>query len=1293
MIIAFYATFSAVTFDASADDWPTWAHDVKRSGVTDERLSPPLSLRWIFRSPAPPAEGWARPVNGYGAVKYRSNVDFDDAPQTVADATTAYFNSTAENKIYAIDAAAGRIRWEFYLDAPPRAAPTLYQGKLYFGADDGCVYCISADDGRAVWRLDCAPTDEQMLGCGRIISVWPVRTDVVIAKGVAYFAVGLFPSEGVYLYAVDAATGRVIWRRDMHLEPGDCPSPQGYLPVDGDSLYLPSRVAPVRRSLVDGSPIPLEMPITNHEHRFHIGGSRVRLWEENLVFGSAAIIGYDPAAAWTDKWGKPKQGVQQFLWFGAREAISNDETAYLATDDHLIAVPRDRLAALSENECKAFEESYKKHRVASYLTALEALEEAGADSPRGRKLQETSLHWGREQFERWPTEAAKHFARFKEKCNWMATIRATDAMILSGDILYAGGEDFVVAVDGRTGRELWRDKTSATVRGLAIAAGRLYVTTTDGNVRCYAAAEKETKVKEISPVTSPDKRQWYLNDTDKPASGYALFVGCEDEGEEALNLARLSETNVYIVEPDPARVAAASRKISSVGMLGNRITVQRHQLETLPFPPYLFDIVSNTRSSKNGNNITPREELERVTRPGGVIQYNNDSGSTYRKYLDGAADWTHNYATAANTYCNEDSLVKGPLGISWFGRPGPRDRIDRHATGPMPLVVGSRMFLTGYDTVSCYDIYDGEQHWKRTILGATRTGLPLGTSNLAVNRDGLYLVVNDRHCERLLPATGETKETFYPPERSDDRPAFWGWIATADSLLFGSRAMYDERRKKADQRRSDAVFAIDYRSGETLWNYDSADIDHDGIAVDDGKVFFVDRNLTDDERRQAVRLTFSKDENEASEHSESVDRHGKQIPPDLRKIVVLDARSGNVLWQRPVDLTDITLDDTIVSDGRVGVACMVKDGVLVVHGTGSLGHPYREFLSGKFSRRAIYAFDVASGRPLWGGRKNYRKRPIIVGSTVYAEPHAWDLRTGRQIKYTHPISDRAEPVNLFRGYIGCSHLLASANTIFGNIEGIGYRNLDSRAGYASFRNMSLACGIGAVPAGGVYVAPEGRSGCTCATPIYTSIAFYPRGKSNIGTHRYALGIPGGTASPIVRPVQKVAINLGAPGLSEDDDRNLWIAYPVPKGRDVTGIVGDFLPTYAHDDSMCYRFCDNLLPIAETSIPWIYASGYKGTKPLEFRLIDDGDSPAKYTVRLHFAEPKKLTERRIFDVLLQGKVVTESVDIAADAGGVRKALVKEYRGVEVSDKLVIQLRPTDTSPIKSPVLCGIEATRE
>ena len=57
------------------------------------------------------------------------------------------------------------------------------------------------------------------------MSLWPVRTGVLVEDGIAYFWAGLFPSQGLHFYAVGAADGKLVWQR----EGGGKMSPQGYM--------------------------------------------------------------------------------------------------------------------------------------------------------------------------------------------------------------------------------------------------------------------------------------------------------------------------------------------------------------------------------------------------------------------------------------------------------------------------------------------------------------------------------------------------------------------------------------------------------------------------------------------------------------------------------------------------------------------------------------------------------------------------------------------------------------------------------------------------------------------------------------------------------------------------------------------------------------------------------------------------------------------------------------------------------------------------------------------------------
>ena len=88
-----------------------------------------------------------------------------------------------------------------------------------------------------------------LLGNDRMISRWPARGGPVLADGVLYFAAGIWPSEGVYVYAVDPATGKVLWCNDSS-GAIDMPQPhpganarsgvaaQGYLAVRGPDLLV-----------------------------------------------------------------------------------------------------------------------------------------------------------------------------------------------------------------------------------------------------------------------------------------------------------------------------------------------------------------------------------------------------------------------------------------------------------------------------------------------------------------------------------------------------------------------------------------------------------------------------------------------------------------------------------------------------------------------------------------------------------------------------------------------------------------------------------------------------------------------------------------------------------------------------------------------------------------------------------------------------------------------------------------------------------------------------------------------
>jgi len=93
---------------------------------------------------------------------------------------------------------------------------------------------------------------------------------------------------------------------------------------------------------------------------------------------------------------------------------------------------------------------------------------------------------------------------------------------------------------------------------------------------------------------------------------------------------------------------------------------------------------------------------------------------------------------------------------------------------------------------------------------------------------------------------------------------------------------------------------------------------------------------------------------------------------------------------------------------------------------------------------------------------------------------------------------------------------------------------------------------------------------------------------------------------------------------------------------------------------------------------------------------DPPEPRSFTVRLHFGEIDDVEPgRRVFDVAVQGETVLEALDVAREAGASNRALVKEIRHVDASDRIVIELTPHGPpSPGNAaPTISGVELAQE
>lgn len=251
--------FAACSPASASDDWPMWRYDAGRTAAAPAALPDELPMQWVRQLP-PLKPAYQNP-----------RLQFDAGYEPVVLGKTLFVGSSRNDSVTALDSDTGAERWRFYTDAPVRLAPLAWRDRVFFGSDDGYLYCVNAEQGTLLWKFRAVPGDRKLLGNGRLISVWPIRGGPVLADGKIYFAAGVLPAEGIFLYALDAESGNVIWRNDRtgylygtHPHAAEALgglTPQGYLAIDRDELIVPCGTAlPARVDLNTGKLKTFSLP-------------------------------------------------------------------------------------------------------------------------------------------------------------------------------------------------------------------------------------------------------------------------------------------------------------------------------------------------------------------------------------------------------------------------------------------------------------------------------------------------------------------------------------------------------------------------------------------------------------------------------------------------------------------------------------------------------------------------------------------------------------------------------------------------------------------------------------------------------------------------------------------------------------------------------------------------------------------------------------------------------------------------------------------------------------------------
>jgi outer membrane protein assembly factor BamB len=1081
---------------ACAGDWPIWRHDTQHTSSAPDELPAKLQLDWTLPLPALTPAWPDQPA-----------MPFDAAYEPIVAGQTMFIGSSRTDSVTAYDTRTGEQKWRFLADGPVRFAPLWIANKLYVACDDGYLYCLDAATGDVKWKFRGGPSERKILGNGRMISTWPARGAPVVADGTVYFAASIWPFMGVFIHALDAETGKVIWTNDGDgstyiKQPHSADSfagvaPQGPMAIAGDLLLIPGgRSVPAAYDRKTGKQVHFLL----NENSKKGGGHTVTVAGEVFFNGPGAFL---------TKTGK-------YLGPCATQVVACGPTVY----------------AYDANEARALDLKNAELKPAKWKIAT------------GGTFGITGV----------TTMIAAGNHLYIGKPGKIAAI----ALPLASDPVDEADVAWELPVDG-------------TPLSLIAADDRLFVSTKEGRIFCFGAGDsngqsRQPLVNHIGegdhnprgqlPITA---RQ--LLEATKVTEGYAVVWSADVRFITDLIFA--SKLHLIAIDPDPVRVKSARESLIANGLYGDRCSIHCGLPANFPLPPYLASLMvapSLDRESlpkvfeslrPYGGTLfvpAPKEQRERLRRlaaglPKALIREVGDGVSIVRDGpLPGSASWTHEHADAANTRVSKDSLVMAPLGVLWFGGTSNEGVLPRHGHGPQPQVVGGRIIIEGTDMLRAVDAYTGRLLWESPLPGLGdfynntfhQAGANARGTNYISLPDGIY-VVYKTSCIRLDPATGKRLAEFpFPLVGDEATPPRWGHLNVVGDYLIGAGdSIFNAEAEKQSKspaklfRLADSdlfsasrhLVVLNRHTGKLLWTATARlGFRHNTLCAGNGKLFAVDR-------LSGARLSRTKEEAEI---------------PALPRVVAWDLATGKELWHDESDAFGTWLSysekfDVLVEAGRVTRDTLSDEPV------------------------GMRAYRASDGKELWYDKKAIGPA-MLHGDTILRGQGACDLLTGKPRMRRDPITGELEEWVWSRNY-GCNTPAASEHLLTFRSGAAGFFDLCHDGGTGNFGGFRSSCTNNLIVAEGILAAPDYTRTCTCSYQNQCSLALAPMPDAEEWTFYGKTGTK--------RIVQRVGINFGAPGDRKAPDGTLWLEYPSVGGASPAvplHVAGTKLEYFRHHQS-------------------------------------------------------------------------------------------------------------------------------
>lgn len=1045
-------------------DWPTHRGNSQRTAYREQTIaSKEWRPQWINQDLDTPSPAWPAPARGslwqrLTSIEARVTDDRGDVPLIATDGggqTHVIVGSAGTDRLISLDPQTGQLQWQFVADGPIRYAPSIDNGVVWFGSDDGMVRAIDLSTGSLHWETRVGPTMPKIVGNSRLISPHPIRTSVLVENGRAHATAGLFPSQGVYSVALNADTGQVVWRRRTQR------SPQGYLLADHrQRLVIPcGRSTPFMVSMDSGRYVS-ECPSA--------GGTFCMLTREAFFSGPGnhgEVQSYPqlPDVKMLPIQGRSVAAGNGLLWTAdgtklqcidlSKQITEQDDALIWSVDCH---AQQAMIVSGSQQSPCVFVAAENRIEIYDGRTghAITRLETANA---------EEQIHY--------------------------------------------------LAVSGAKSPDEKDTLVATTSAGRIVCWHGAKAGSTEAN---WPSLPLETPGPDTATETIEHSVRAAVAQLPCDA-GLALLLN-DDSAQFAEELLRTTRLNVVSVVQDRAARDALRTHFLSRRLYGKRITVLHCSDDELPFSPRLFNLVMETRAIENVDQRT-QELLPMVDAGNGVVWVRGQAPQKSPPLIGGGIWRHQYAAPSNTSDSGDALVgAADTFRLQWFGGVGPSRMPDRHLRAQAPLAAGSTMVLHGDEWLIGVDPANGIERWQQKLpIDAMRYVMPFDSGYSCLTKDGSTL--HTATAANILAINAYTGEQIHttelPPNASGLR---WGCLSETHGNLLascmkptaarlnlttsiarlntehsqaGPSITEDEQTHAVGPQRLDrATLRQEYTSddydsnrplvcsrilvslqsdGKLQWSHPSRGVIPNGsisVDADGSRIVFIEGTSEDCRRHATDRIP--------------VPTIGEQAD-----VVCLNATTGETVWRQPLAWPNAkNILYTQIVDGLVVLAT-------------SESKPAGAFYH-------VRVVNLQEGRTVWESEHAHVTGGLGHGEQVHhplalrqksgsvhliVEPYLYDLHTGNRIVPEGAEADWA----LKRPGHSCGTLSGAGNCVFFRATNPTVLNL-SRSDDQQFQKLSPSrpgCWINMLPVSGRLLIPEGSASCVCSFPLQTSMGFVP----------------------------------------------------------------------------------------------------------------------------------------------------------------------------------------------------------